>query len=353
MKTHLGYRGRHRMGRSASALVAATVAGAALVPAVLLSTATGAEAAICPSPPIKCYKVDLSPSSFVAGSTLQITTKLKNESGGQSLGSSNLDAPAGYTVTSVGTPSVGTAALSGNQVQLRNLNLPVGQTLTLSITVQSPATTGSATWSSTAKQSNDYKGTGNDFVLDPLSGLTTTTTSGSSGGGGGTAGCPASDVSCGSNFIRYDRASSVSTGTGVNANVWLVARMDFPATGVTGGQLYSMEAPLQPESICPVDGSPAPCNFQVNIDTVPGPYDAAHPATLTILCDSSHCSSSTGVLLLVKQDENNNSTPILPCPLNVLGDPCYTSTVNSDGDTVITVSNITAGDPKIAGIYIG
>src|SRR4029079_4003355 len=120
-----------RIGRSASALVAATVAAAALVPAVLLGTATGAEAAPCPSPPIKCYKVDLSPAGFVAGSTQQLTAKLKNESGGQSLGSSNLDAPAGYTVTNVGTPSLGTATLSGSQIQLRNLSLPVGQTVTV------------------------------------------------------------------------------------------------------------------------------------------------------------------------------------------------------------------------------
>jgi hypothetical protein len=349
---HLGYRGRHRTGRSAaSAVVAAAVAGAALVPAVLLTTATGAEAALCPSPPIKCYKVDLSPASFVAGSTQQITAKLKNESGGQSLGSSNLDAPAGYTITSLGTPSTGTATLSGNQVQFRNLNLPVGQTVTVALTVQSPDAAGSGTWASTAKQSNDYKGAGNDFVLDPASGRTTTTTSGS--GGSGTAGCPSYDVSCGSNFIRYDRASSVSTGTAVNSNVWLVARIDFPATNVSGGQLYSIEAPLQPESFCPVDGSPAQCQFQVNIDTVPGPYDAAHPATLTILCDSSHCSSNTGAVLLVKRDENNNNTVILPCPLNLQGDPCYTTAVNGDGDTVITMSNITAGDPKIAGIMLG
>jgi hypothetical protein len=113
-----------------------------------------------------------------------------------------------------------------------------------------------------------------------------------------------------------------------------------------------MEAPSQPESFCPFDGSPAQCQFQVNIDTVPAPYDAAHTATLTVLCDSSHCSSNTGVLLLVKKDENGNNVVIPPCPLNLLGDPCYTSTVNGDGDTVITVTNIKAGDPKIAGIYI-
>jgi hypothetical protein len=344
MKMHLGYRGRHRMGRSASALVAATVAGAALVPAVLIGTATGAEAALCPSPPIKCYKVDLSPAAFVAGSTQQITANLKNESGGQSLGSSNLTAPAGYTVTSVGTPSTGTVTQSGNQIQFRNLNLPVGQTVSVTFTVQSPASSGSSTWTSTAKQSNDYKGTGNDFVLDPLSGLSTTTTSGA-------AGCPAADVSCGTNFIRYDRASSVSTGSAVNATVWNVARMDFPATSVSGGQLYTLEAALTPGA-CPVDGSPVQCAFEIRAQDIPAPYDADHAATLTITCASSHCSTASDQWLIFKQTAAGELVAILPCALNVLGDLCYTASRNGDGDAVIEIDNIKAGDPKFLGIPI-
>lgn len=341
---HLGYRGRHRMGRSASALVAATVAGAALIPAVLLSTATSAEAALCPSPPVKCYKVDLSPSTLIAGSTQQMTAKVKNESGGQSLGSSNIDAPAGYTVTSVGTPSVGTATQSGNQIQLRNMSLPVGQTLTVGFTVQAPAAAGSATWASTAKQSNDYKGAGNDFVLDPASGLSTATTS-------GTTSCPANDVSCGTNFIRYDRASSVSTGSAVNSTLWNIARMDFPATSVPGGQLYTLEAAATP-GMCPVDGSPAQCAFEIRAQDIPAPYDAEHAATLTITCDSSHCSTSADQWLVFKQTAAGDLVTILPCTLNVLGNLCYTASRNGDGDPVVEIDNIKAGDPKFLGIPV-
>ena len=352
MKVGLGYRPRHKQYRSLSSIVAGAAVVAAAAPVVLLATVPAADAAVCPSPPVKCFRVDLAPSSFVAGSTQQLTLTLANESGGQSLGSANVNAPTGYSVTSVGTPSVGTATLSGSQIQLRDLNLPTGSSDVVTFTVQSPSSTGTATWTATAKQSNDYKGTGNDFVLDPTSGLSTTTVaSGSGGTGSPTPGCPASDVSCGKNFIRYDRASSVSTGTAVNATVWFIGRMDFPATSVSGGQLYSMEAPSQPDNFCPVDGAPNSCTFEMDIDTVPAPYDANHPATLTLTCDSSHCTAGA-VYLLFKQDETGNVSPIPMCPLNVLGDPCYTVSTNTDGDTVITVQNITAGDPRIGGIEI-
>jgi hypothetical protein len=345
MKMHLGYRGRHRIGRSVASVVTASLAGAAMVPAVLIAGAGGAQAAICPSPPLKCYKVDLSPASFVAGSTQQLTAKLTNESGGQSLGSSNLTAPAGYTVTNIGTPSRGTATLSGNTVQLRGLSLPVGQNVTVPFTVQAPAAAGSSTWTSTAKQSNDYNGTGNDFVLDPKSGLTTTTTS-------GTAGCPSYDVSCGTNFIRYDRASTVSTGSSVNSTVWAIARIDFPATSVSGGQLYSLEASLNP-GMCPVDGSPIQCAFEIGAQDIPAPYDAAHAATLTVTCDSSHCNSALlDQWLVFKQTAGGGLEAVLPCLID-LGSLCYRASTNGDGDAVVEIDNIKAGDPKFLGVPIG
>jgi hypothetical protein len=350
VRTHLRYQPRHAQRRTVGTLIAGAVVTAAATPALLLAGAPAAQAALCPSPPVKCFRVDLTPTSFVAGSTVAFTEKLTNESGGQSLGSSNLTAPTGYTVTSVGTPSRGTAAQAGNQIQLRNLNLPTGQAVTVSFTAATPSTVGSSTWTATAKQSNDYNGTGNDFVLDPTSSLTTTGSSGSAGGGGGTPGCSASDVSCGTNFIRYNHASTVSTGNTVNATVWLVGRMDFPATSVSGGQNYSMHAPSQPGSFCPVNGVPAQCTFEMDIDPVPTPYDANHPATLTLLCHSSHC--STGAYVLVKQDENGTVTPIPACPLNLTGEPCFTESTDADGIAVITVSNITAGDPRVAGIDI-
>ncbi|HET7529732.1 MAG TPA: hypothetical protein VFJ98_02110 [Mycobacteriales bacterium] len=346
MKMHLGYRGRHRIGRSAVSVVAASVAGAAMVPAVLIAGAGGAQAAVCPSPPVKCYKVVLSPTSLAAGSNQQLTAKLTNESGGQSLGSSNLTAPAGYTVTGVGAPTRGTATQSGNTIQLRSLALPVGQTVTVSFTVQAPSTTGSAAWTSTAKQSNDYNGTGNDFVLDPKSVLTTSTTSAEA------PGCPAGDVSCGTNFIRYDQPSSVSTGSSVNSTVWNIARIDFPATPVTGGQNYSLEAAAAPGG-CPVDGSIIPCDFDIRAQDIPAPYDAAHAATLTVTCDSSHCSSALGQWLVFKQTASGGLEVVLPCLLDLLGNLCFTATTDAGGDPVVTVRHMKAGDPKILGVMVG
>jgi hypothetical protein len=345
----VAYRGRHRRGRTASSLIAATVVAAATIPAVLLTAAPGAEAAVCPSAPVKCYRVDLAPASFVAGSTAQVTASIKNESGGQSLGSSNLTAPSGYTISHLGTPSRGTATQVGQQIQFRNLALPVGQSATVTFTLQTPNTAASSPWTSTAKQSNDYNGTGNDFVLDPASARTTTTTT-TTTGNGSTAGCPSTDVSCGTNFIRYDRASFVSTGSTASANIWLVARIDFPATGVSGGQLYTLDAPSHPTANCPVNGVPQQCTFEVDAQVIPTPYDAAHPATLAITCDITRCNPSN-LYLMFKQTDSGAVQTLLPCP-SVGGDPCYTQGAASDGDAVITIQNITAGDPKFLGIAV-
>ncbi|MDQ1696122.1 MAG: hypothetical protein QOJ03_1475 [Frankiaceae bacterium] len=342
MRMHPGYAPRHKQRHTVGSLIVATVATTAVLPAVMLATAPAANAAVCPSPAIKCYRADLAPTTFVAGSTVQFTAKITNESGGQALGSSNLTAPTGYTITHLGTPSRGTATQVGNQIQFRNLALPTGSFVTLAFTAQTPSSAGSSTWGSTAKQSNDYNGTGNDFVLDPTSQRTTT-------GSPNTAGCPAGDVSCGTNFINYNKASSVSTGAAANSSAWLVGTINFPATSVTGGQFYSMHALADP-GVCPGSTGPVPCTFAMQLDTVPAPYDAAHAAKLTLLCDQSHCNPN-GVPTVFKQDDSNNTTAIPPCAVSPTT-LCY-SFAPAGTALQVTVNNITAGDPRVAGINIG
>lgn len=108
------------------------------------------------------YSVVLTGSVTAGGST--VTAKFVNESSHQELGSADLTAPEGYMVSSA-TVSQGSASVSGNVVELRNLALQAGASLTATIDVSS-TTCASSTWAVEAKQSNNFQGFGDTFTLD-------------------------------------------------------------------------------------------------------------------------------------------------------------------------------------------
>lgn len=125
---------------------------------VVLAAATVARAA-----PNKPYSVVLTADVAANGST--VTGTFVNETSHQRLGSANLTAPAGYTLSSA-TVSQGSATVVGNVVELRNLALMPGQSLTVTIQVTSTACSNS-TWRVEAKQANNFSGPpGNDLTLN-------------------------------------------------------------------------------------------------------------------------------------------------------------------------------------------
>jgi hypothetical protein len=134
----------------------------------------------------KPYKTDITPNSVAAGSSTNFTAKITNEATPQQLGSANITAPTGFTITGVvvvSAPSGATATRVGNVVQLRNLALPPGSAAIFTISATAPSTPTSAAWTVTAKQSNDFNGPpGNDFTLDRASNLAITVLSGGGGG---------------------------------------------------------------------------------------------------------------------------------------------------------------------------
>jgi hypothetical protein len=143
----------------------------ALAVAALLLHPLPAEA----GPSQKQYLVLISPDSVGAGQTVEYTFSATNQSGSQSLGSINLTAPAGFTLSSITQQPrrasdgafVGTAVLNGSTlVEIRNLDLAPSDTVSLRFTAQAPCVQadGSGQWGLAAKQSNDFKGTGNDFT---------------------------------------------------------------------------------------------------------------------------------------------------------------------------------------------
>ena len=148
----------------------------ALVIAVLGVCALASPAGAATKP----YSVVISPNTVPAGVSVPFHATITNRTTSQTLGSANLTVPAGLSITTVSV-GTGTATLSGNVVQLRNLGVAPGKSViaTVVATVPSgnPCAPAGFSWAVAAKQSNDFNGTGNDFgPLAPDSSLTTSAT---------------------------------------------------------------------------------------------------------------------------------------------------------------------------------
>jgi hypothetical protein len=136
------------------------IAAVALLATPLLPGTAAAE--------VKPYSVVLSPSSVAAGQEAVIAATIENRSDQQALGSMNLTAPPAFTVRAASLPggSAGSASVQGGELQLRDLSLPPGAALTVSITVDVGCGAGAYAWSVRAKQANRFNGSpGNDFEL--------------------------------------------------------------------------------------------------------------------------------------------------------------------------------------------
>lgn len=130
----------------------------------------------------KPFTVVLSPSSVTGSGPHAITAAYSNKTTSQSLGSSNLTVPAGLTATGATGPAGTSASVNGNVVKIRNFGLAPksSKSVTITVTASPPAcgTSVTRTWSATAKQSNDYNGTGNDFNLQTSGSSLTTSVAG-------------------------------------------------------------------------------------------------------------------------------------------------------------------------------
>ena len=151
--------------------------------AVVAALMAGCVVAVAPAAAAvdKPYSLVLSPSSVASGAQATISARYTNLTSQQQLGSSNLTAPAGFSVLSatVVAPAQGTATVSGSTVQLRSLSLPPGGSVTVSVSVRTPCSAGTFTWSAATKQANNFSGPpGNDLNLEPSQSSMTTTTTG-------------------------------------------------------------------------------------------------------------------------------------------------------------------------------
>ena len=168
-------------------LVALLGAGAALI---LAATASAA---------FKPYSLVISPKSpalVAGGETVTLTATIHNENTTQQLGSGDVMAPSGFTVTAASVPAPATATpaakcsltdqnghkQNGPCVELRGLSLPAGGTVMVTMTVQTPACVAPGSswlWLAEFKQANDFSGQpGNDLNLDTVTSSPTTTLDG-------------------------------------------------------------------------------------------------------------------------------------------------------------------------------
>ena len=151
-----------RIGIAAASV--AVVAGGLL--AALGATAAGA-AGSC-STPGKCYLATVDPPSVAAGLSQAFTFTVKNEATTQTLGSVQVTAPAGFVITNASAP-VGNASYTANSALFLNLGLSPTQSATLIVQASAPCSGGASGWSVAAKQSNQFNGPNNDFILDSAS----------------------------------------------------------------------------------------------------------------------------------------------------------------------------------------
>lgn len=300
-----------------------------------------------------------SPDPVTAGNTVLYTLTAAN-SGPSTTTLDLADTLAGGTIRQI--PAVGSDSgwtcqtSSATQASCTGGSLAPGASKVLKVLVQGP---GTAPSSSTSCGAASVIGICNSAAVsgsvpDPSSGNdnayegTTVVAPGTCTGSGLT--------SCGTGFILYDRLSRVTTGSVASAAQFTVGTTTFPATDATGGTLFTMRAPSTPESFCPFNGVPVPCLFQMNLDPVPSPYTSTYPATLTMQCWAGRCLPGNGAGIEIVKAKDDGSTQILGrCGLPLSGSHCWTSSrVDNDpnGNLVITINGITAGDPKYAGLCL-
>ena len=94
----------------------------------------------------KPYSVVVAPTPVTGGQQTTFAVKFTNLGSPQRLGSANLTAPLGFSVVSASV-SQGTATRVGNLVELRDLALQPGKSLTLTVDANVPCLADGFTWS--------------------------------------------------------------------------------------------------------------------------------------------------------------------------------------------------------------
>lgn len=341
-----------RFGRTLKLGVAAAVSAAAVLPLMAGAVQAAGSTSPCPTSPDKCYTFTMSASPAPKpGQSSTYTGKLNNMSKGGTgiqLGAANIswspsDAFSSFTPGTV-QPNGSETFVAPNTLQLRDLNVPPGKTATF--TFQATSLQGqTVAFTSAAKQSNNFSGTGNDLTLAGGGPSVTVSQFCSDGVAYNAYGCKGILKSQGGTFSTgtTDSSGNPSKVTGA-----LTIPPVTPAAGSPLVQVMALRSYLGGGDSCPVIIS---CALTVQLlNKLDIEYDTAHSATLSI-----RCAPLCGALTVWYQtDEGLGITEPLPPCLPIIGvlpslltgsSACYTST--SDGIVVTGVTHV--NDWKVAG----
>jgi hypothetical protein len=232
---------------------------AAVLAAVILSAGASATSSkpysivICGNDSTGC--ISENPAVIAAGGTPSVSVTFKNDNklgSGIQLGSDNLtvpNPPAGFSVVGTSlkpcpaslnnlTPPCFYLLNGGATVGFRQLNLAPGQSVSINISVVTPAPSATACttatpcfWSDEAKQANDFSGNGNDLNSDSNSLYSTVTSSAAS--------CP-KNHGCATQFGDGGTASSAQ------GSISTTITTSSGKTAVTQIQSIDFGAPLDP-----------------------------------------------------------------------------------------------------------
>jgi hypothetical protein len=307
----------------------------------------------------KTYTAAISPTTAGAGSAGAYAITITDGAGsGQDLGSANVSVPTGFTSVVVGTVTtppgkVWTAALVSGVIQLRNPGpnsvnrLKPGQSVTVALTATAPTAPGAYTWTTAAKQSNDFNGAGNELTRSgpdpvvtvgsgPLASIQLTPSSSSITAGGSQAytatgydgaGNIVGDVTASTTFtISPDGSCTAATCTATVAGAHIV-------TGVDGS--FSSTANLT------VGGGPASALVVAIQGTAPS-TPAGQPASLAITAQDSYgniATTYTGTITFTSSDPQAD----LPAAYAFTG----AGTGHDNGSHTFTIILKTAGSQSI------
>ncbi len=347
-----------------SGLAVVTLAGAGALVGVGAGAVAGASkttSTTCSSAPTKCYLVTVTPASVKAGTKTAFTFSLTDKAPQQKLGSIKVSAPAtpaGFSITTAGVtgPAGSTWTATTTTVVFRTLDITPGSTKTVTIPATAPCGTGTYTWTTTARQSNQFNGPPGNFMV-----LTTASTVGGHVSG-----------SCTVKFINEPKGTLVGksisttfdntpTGTPIRVGVYSTTTLLTSFSGTVTMSLVGGPGgvPLSGTTVVRHSGATAQFTFgSLSIGTPGIGYQLeARSATLAAVapvysksfavyqaltkCSTGQCSGSAKSSTVTLSSTATNSTPTGFLGLGFASLPGFTN-VTSCGSYKIGVQKDTA-----------
>jgi hypothetical protein len=331
--------------------------------AMLAAPAVGAPATC--SSTTKCFFAvkPVVPSNPTAGASNSFTFTIQNEASPQQLGAVQISVPTGFsfmiTDASVAPGASGTASFTSSSALFQNLSVASGASTTLTVNATVSCGSGSYRWGIAAKQSNNFNGSGNNFLLDPntnsaqnLSGTLT----GSCTQSTSTSCPPGSSCSVSASSPTTGDAVTVTTSSPLPTGDFVVAGIEGEGSGVSYScPTYTSSPDVFSFGVFDASGNPVsvPVTVTIRIDksvvNVPGGHPGA--SSWQVCYASTTPFDAVSGTFTPANDPNApmiggisyNTGLLLDCPAGQ-ETPCVQSrNKNNAGDVIVTF--LAFGDP--------